>query len=148
MQLPYIDQVAITVASSDLIPAKVAAGEADLQGAYLGFSNFTFLKEAEERSGYKVRRWLGTKGARVALFPDLNTNDPACRELFRNADFRRALSVAIDRDDINNTIFYGVALSVEQYGAAAVAALQGRVPDQVDAVRSRTSPTSFSTVSA
>ena len=78
MQLPYIDEVAITVASSDLIPAKVAAGEADLQGAYLSFSNFTFLKEAEERSGYKVRRWLGTKGARVALFPDLNTNDPAC----------------------------------------------------------------------
>ena len=35
--------------SSDLIPAKVAAGEADLQGAYLSFSNFTFLKEAEER---------------------------------------------------------------------------------------------------
>ena len=109
MQLPYIDEVAIMVASSDLIPAKVAAGEADLQGAYLSFSNFTFLKEAEERSGYKVRRWLGTKGARVALFPDLNTNDATLRDLFRNADFRRALSVAIDRDDINNTIFYGVA---------------------------------------
>ena len=58
--------------SGDLIPAKVAAGEADLQGAYLGFSNYTFLKEAEERSGYKVRRWLATKGARVALYPDLN----------------------------------------------------------------------------
>lgn len=108
-QLPYIDKVAITVSSSDLIPAKVASGEADLQGAYLAFSNFTFLKEAEERSNYEVRRWLGTKGARVALFPDLNNIDPVMRDLFRNADFRRALSVAIDRDDINNTIFYGVA---------------------------------------
>jgi peptide/nickel transport system substrate-binding protein len=108
-QLPYIDEVAITVSSSDLIPAKVASGEADLQGAYLAFSNFTFLKEAEERSNYKVRRWQGTKGARVALFPDLNNIDPVMRDLFRNADFRRALSVAIDRDDINNTIFYGVA---------------------------------------
>jgi peptide/nickel transport system substrate-binding protein len=110
VQLPYADTVALAIASSDLIPAKVAAGEADLQGAYLGFSNFTFLKEAEERSKYQVRRWLATKGARVALFPDLNYIDPEFRELFRTADFRRALSVAIDRDEINNTIFYGVAV--------------------------------------
>jgi peptide/nickel transport system substrate-binding protein len=110
LQLPYIDQVALSVASSDLIPAKVASGEADLQGAYLAFSNFPFLKEAEERSNYQVRRWLATKGARVALYPDLNVIDPVLRDLFRDADFRRALSMGIDRDDINNTIFYGVAV--------------------------------------
>jgi peptide/nickel transport system substrate-binding protein len=109
LQLPYIDEVALTISNSDLIPAKVAGGEVDLQGAYLGFSNYTFLKEAEERGDYKVLRWLGTKGARVALYPDLNVQDATLRELFREADFRRALSVAIDREDINNTIFYGVA---------------------------------------
>ena len=125
LQLPYVDQVAITVSSSDLIPAKVASGEADLQGAYLAFSNFTFLKEAEERSGYQVRRWLGTKGSRVALFPDLNNIDPVMRDLFRNADFRRALSVAIDRDDINNTIFYGVAVPSNNTVLAGISALQG-----------------------
>ncbi len=109
LQLPYIDNVALSIASADLIPAKVAAGEADLQGAYLGFNNFTFLKEAENRGNYEVRRWLATKGARVALYPDLNNTDPVYRKLFRTADFRRALSVAIDRDEINNTIFFGVA---------------------------------------
>ena len=109
LQLPYIDQVALSIASADLIPAKVAAGETDLQGAYLAFSNFTFLKQAESRSNYQVRRWLATKGARVALYPDLNNTDPVYRDLFRKADFRRALSVAIDRDEINSSIFYGVA---------------------------------------
>jgi peptide/nickel transport system substrate-binding protein len=109
LQLPYVDEVSLTIASADLIPAKVASGEADLQGAYLAFSNFTFLKEAEERSHYQVRRWEASKGARMALYPNLNVNDPVLRDLFRKADFRRALSVAIDRDDINNTIFYGVA---------------------------------------
>ena len=59
-----------------------------------------------------MRRWLATKGARVALYPDLNTTDAELRKLFREADFRRALSVAIDRDDINNTIFYGVGGAV------------------------------------
>ncbi len=109
LQLPYIDQVAMPISNADLIPAKAASGESDLQGGYLAFSNFTFLKEAEERSGYQVRRWLATKGARVALYPDLNTTDAGLRDLFRKAEFRRALSVGIDRDDINNTIFYGVA---------------------------------------
>ncbi len=136
LQLPYIDEVALTISSSDLIPAKVAAGETDLQGAYLAFSNFTFLKEAEERSDYEVRRWLATKGARVALYPDLNNTDPVYRDLFRKADFRRALSVAIDRDEINNTIFYGVASAVQQHGAAGIAALRGRVSDEVGRVRS------------
>ncbi len=109
LQLPYIDQVALTISSADLIPARVASGETDLQSRYLAFSNFTFLKEAEERSNYQVRRWRATKGARIALYPNLNVADPVLRDLFRDADFRRALSVAIDRDDINNSIFYGVA---------------------------------------
>ncbi|MDQ3559154.1 MAG: ABC transporter substrate-binding protein [Pseudomonadota bacterium] len=109
LQLPYMDQVALTIASPSLIPAKAAAGETDLQGAYLGFSNYTFLKRAEERGGYEVRRWLASKGSRIALFPNLNSSDPVWRELFRNADFRRALSVSINREDINNAIFYGLA---------------------------------------
>ena len=56
-----------------------------------------------------MRRWLAAKGSRVALFPNLNVKDPAWRELFRKADFRRALSIAINREDINNAIFYGLA---------------------------------------
>jgi len=108
-QLPYIDRVTMTITGSSLIPAKVAAGEVDLQGAYLGFSNYTFLKEAEDRSNYEVRRWLAAKGSRVTLFPNLNVSDPVWRELFHKADFRRALSLAINREDINNAIFYGLA---------------------------------------
>jgi peptide/nickel transport system substrate-binding protein len=109
LQLPYIDEVAMAISSGDLIPAKVASGESDLQGRYLAFSNFTFLKEAEQRGKFALRRWQATKGARIALYPNFNVVDPVLRDLFRNADFRRALSVAIDRDDINNSIFYGVA---------------------------------------
>jgi peptide/nickel transport system substrate-binding protein len=109
-QLPYIDQVALTIASPSLIPAKSAAGETDLQGAYLSFSNYTFLKQAEKRNGYHLRRWLAAKGSRMALYPNFNVSDPVWRKLFRTADFRRALSVAINRQDINKAIFYGLAM--------------------------------------
>lgn len=109
-QLPYIDTVAMTISSPSLIPAKAAAGETDLQGAYLAFANYTFLKQAEKRSDYQVRRWLSAKGSRVALYPNLNATDPQWKALFRNETFRRALSIAINRDDINNAIFYGLGV--------------------------------------
>ena len=108
-QLPYVDAVALTIANSGLIPAKVANGEADLQAAYLSFPNYPFLKRGEKRSNYEVRRWKSGKGAHVALFPNLNAKDPVWRALLQTADFRRALSLAINRKDINQAIFYGLA---------------------------------------
>ncbi|MCB8836722.1 ABC transporter substrate-binding protein [Aurantimonas sp. VKM B-3413] len=108
-QLPYIDEVALTISNSALIPAKVANGEADLQAAYLAFPNYPFLKRGEKRSHYEVRRWESGRGSHVALYPNLNAADPVWREVIRQADFRRALSLAINRDDINKAIFYGLA---------------------------------------
>jgi peptide/nickel transport system substrate-binding protein len=108
-QLPYIDQVSLTIANPDLIPAKVANGEADLQAAYLGFPNYPFLKRGEARSDYTVRRWRSGRGSHVTLYPNLNAADPVWRELLQTADFRRALSLAINREDIDNAIFYGLA---------------------------------------
>ena len=49
------------------------------------------------------------RGRAVALFPNLNTNDAGWRELFRDARFRRALSLGIDRREINQVLFAGLA---------------------------------------
>ncbi|MBO0664154.1 ABC transporter substrate-binding protein [Jiella sp. CQZ9-1] len=108
-QLPYISEVALTIANPGLIPAKVANGESDLQAAYLAFANYPFLKRGETRSHYEVRRWKSGRGSHVTLFPNLNAKDPAWRKLLQTADFRRALSLAINREDINKAIFYGLA---------------------------------------
>ena len=108
-QLPYIDEVAMTIASSRLVPAKVGAGEADLQASYLSFGNYAFLHKASGRQDFQVRRWKNGKGAQIALFPNLNCEDPVWRKLFQTADFRRALSVGINREDINQAIYYGLA---------------------------------------
>jgi len=108
-QLPYVDEVTITIASSKLIPAKTGAGEADLQARSLSFSDYTFLKQGEERNNYTVHLWQTAKGAHIALFPNLNTSDPEWRKLFRNTDFRRALSMATNRHEINQVIYFGLA---------------------------------------
>ena len=107
-QLPYIDEIAVSVVSKDVIPAKTGAGESDLQARYLRFDNFTFLKEAEETSGFKTYLWSTGKGSQVALFPNMNTNDPVWRGLMRDVRFRRALSLGIDREEINESIYFGL----------------------------------------
>ena len=108
-QLPYIDQIAVTIAASKLIPAKVGAGEAELQARALQFNNYTVLKRAEARQNYKVRLWRSARGSQMALYPNLNAADPAWRDMMRDVRFRRALSLAIDRREINMVIYYGLA---------------------------------------
>jgi len=108
-QLPYLDQVVMTISSSGLIPAKAGSGESDLQARYLRFANVSFLKQNEERHGFRTLLWRTGKGAELALYPNLNHEDPVWRSLFRDVRFRRALSLAINRHEINQVIYYGRA---------------------------------------
>ena len=109
LQLPYIDRVVMNVSSYDLIPAKVATGESDLQPAGVEFSDYTLVKEAEHRFPIRVHLWTRTQGARVALYPNLTCADPVWRALYRDVRVRRALSLAIDRTEINKALFFGLA---------------------------------------
>jgi peptide/nickel transport system substrate-binding protein len=109
-QLPYIGTVALTVVSPQLIPVKSATGDADLQARGLSFENYTILKQGEKRNAFHVRLWRSARGAELALYPNLNVNDPQWRALLRDVRFRRALSLAIDRHEINQVIYYGLAL--------------------------------------
>ncbi|MGF1640673.1 MAG: ABC transporter substrate-binding protein [Rhodospirillales bacterium] len=108
-QLPYIDTVTFTVVSPKLIPAKTAAGDADLQARALGFDNFAVLKQGERRHDFSVRLWRTARGSELALLPNLTTIDAAWRPLLRDVNFRRALSLAINRAEINQVIFFGLA---------------------------------------
>lgn len=108
-QLPYIDRFELNISSSALIPAKTGAGESDLQGTAIEFDDYTFLKEAEQSHPIKVNLWERTQGARVALFPNLNYQDPVWRKVLQDVRFRRALSLAIDRREINLAVFFGLA---------------------------------------
>ncbi len=109
-QLPYIDRVVLNIAGSSIIPGKTGAGESGLQARYINFSDYTFLKRGEKRNGYKVRLWRTAKGAHLALMPNLNANDPVWRALFRDVRFRRALSLATNRHEINQVAFFGLTL--------------------------------------
>lgn len=107
-QLPYLDAIELDVVSSEVIAAKTATGEADLQSQGIGFGDYTLLKHAERAYPVKVALWTRTQGSAMAIMPNLNCTDPVWRALFRDVRVRRAMSVAIDRREINQVLFYGL----------------------------------------
>jgi peptide/nickel transport system substrate-binding protein len=109
-QLPYIDRVVFDVVDDKLIPVKTGAGETDLQSRGLFFKHYTFLKESEERSNLDTLLWETARGAHLAIYPNLNAKDEVWRELFRDVRFRRALSLGVDRDEINQIMYFGLAM--------------------------------------
>jgi peptide/nickel transport system substrate-binding protein len=108
-QLPYIDRVVLAVAEGKLIPAKTGAGESDLQARDIQFNNYTFLKKGEKTNNYRTFLWKTARGAHFALFPNLNANDPVWRAALRDVRVRRALSLAIDRSQVNQVLYFGLA---------------------------------------
>ncbi|OLP62378.1 peptide ABC transporter substrate-binding protein [Xaviernesmea oryzae] len=107
-QLPYIDRFVLNISSPGIIAAKAGAGEADLQASGIDFVDYAFLKDAETRYPVKVKLWKRTLGSRVALLPNLNCSDPVWQKLLRDVRMRRALSLAINRHEINMAAFYGL----------------------------------------
>lgn len=108
-QLPYIDRLIMSVVSKDVVAAKTGTGEADLQARYLQFSDVPYLKRGEKKNGYKTRLWSVGRGSQVALFPNLNANDETWRRIIQDVRFRRALSLGINRKEINEVIYFGLA---------------------------------------
>ncbi len=109
VQLPYIDRVILNVVSPTVIPLKAGSGESDLQARYLKFDDYTYLKKGSKTFGFEVYLWETGNGSEMALYPNFNHVEPVLRALFRDARFRRALSLAVDRDEINEAVFHGMA---------------------------------------
>ncbi len=107
-QLPYVDRFVLNVSSSSIIAAKTGAGESDLQATGIDFDDYAFLKDSEKRYPVKVNLWKMARGSRVALLPNLNCADKVWRDVFRDVRVRRALSMAIDRHEVNMAVFYGL----------------------------------------
>ncbi len=108
-QLPYIDELSVEIVNTSLIPAKTGTGDTDLQARNIRFDNYTFLKQGEAENGYDVRLWPTAKGAHFALYPNMNAVDETWQKLFRDVRFRRALSLAINRREINQVVYFGLA---------------------------------------
>jgi peptide/nickel transport system substrate-binding protein len=109
-QLPYIDRLVMMLVERAVIPVKTSTGEADLQARYLTFDQVPFLRKNQEAAGYRVYLWNTAVPSTVAIYPNLTTTDPVMRPLLQDRRFRQALSLAVNRQEINQILYYGLGL--------------------------------------
>jgi peptide/nickel transport system substrate-binding protein len=109
-QLPYIGTVQhLNVQGTDVMALKATAGELDFMELQFTVAQLPVLVQNQQTGNYKV--YLDPEQAGVGIALNLAYDeDPVLGELYRNVDFRRALSLAIDRDQVNETFFLGTAI--------------------------------------
>ncbi|MBI4641355.1 MAG: ABC transporter substrate-binding protein [Candidatus Tectomicrobia bacterium] len=108
-QLPYIDRVVLTLAENlEVLNLRAIAGEYDFQARHLDLGKVPIFLENQKKGGYKLYLDPGDYGGDMIIKFNLSYEaDPEIAKWFNNADFRRALSMGINRDQINETFWLG-----------------------------------------
>lgn len=111
-QLPYLDTLRFDyVAANENHKVKLAQGEVDMLGQHIvTMADYPFYKDNQAKGNYVVGDYISSMGDRVTLFPQHTLpDDPGLTEIVRDYRWVQALSHAIDREEINQTLFYGTA---------------------------------------
>lgn len=108
-QLPYIDRVITNPDSNqEVVDLNIVQGNADLAYINTTFSNFTLYKENEASGGYRTLLWANDASSELGLeINQTHTEDPVLGEILRDKRFRQALSMGIDRNQLNELLYSG-----------------------------------------
>ena len=111
-QLPYIDKIQLTLGENlEVINLRAIAGEYDSQERHIDMGKIPVLLENQQRGNYKVFLDPGGIGTDVILMLNQSYEaDPEVAKWLRTADFRRALSLGVDRDQLNEAFWLGLGV--------------------------------------
>lgn len=105
-QLPYISEIRHTrTADPEATLLKIIAGDLDFAGA--GSTNLSLLADNKEAGDYRFAYADWMPNAFCNIMFNYNSPDPVKNALYNDVRFRRALSVAINRDEIIKLIYKG-----------------------------------------
>lgn len=107
-QLPYLDRVTFEIYDLETINLKAINGEVGMQGRHLHFHNYQLFMSNQKKGGYRVLRWLDGGTGNLVLCPNLNHKDKVLAKIFADLRFRQALSLAINRAEINEVLYLGL----------------------------------------
>jgi peptide/nickel transport system substrate-binding protein len=112
-QLPYLDTVTHRLfETTEVFNMWIVNGEVDFHNRHVAIANYTLFKENEATGDYKV--FLGVSAGHTAMQLNLATKNDMLREFFNTRDVRIAISLAMNRDEVNELVFSGL-LTPRQY---------------------------------
>jgi peptide/nickel transport system substrate-binding protein len=111
-QLPYLDRISMSLAENlEVLNLRAIAGQYDLQERHTGMAKLPVFLENRDKGNYDVRLDPALNGSDATLQTNqAYEGDAEIAKWLRNRDFRRALSMGIDRDQLNETFWIGIGV--------------------------------------
>jgi peptide/nickel transport system substrate-binding protein len=110
-QLPYYDGISLELVEElEVLNLRAIAGNYTLQGRHIDFSKLPVIRENQEQGNYFVNFFTSSTRNPAAIYinQDWNADPDIAAYTVGSLDFRKALSLAIERSEINETYFLGV----------------------------------------
>ncbi|MGQ9629534.1 MAG: ABC transporter substrate-binding protein [bacterium] len=108
-QLPYIDGIRSEIVQNvEVSTMRVIAGEVDFLREDATLNKLDLYKENAKKGGYRVQL-LDMHVTPADVILNLTHSDPVWRQVVRDVRFRKALSLAIDRKEIIDAVYFGFA---------------------------------------
>lgn len=105
-QLPYIDYHDERFLEKQLWPLEIMNGNVDQKAQNMPLNIYPVLKEDEKKGDYTLQLPLGQVGPTFIF--NMTDKDPVLRKIYGDVRFRYAMSLAINRDEVNETLFLGL----------------------------------------
>ncbi len=114
-QLPYINELNETyIGDEEVRTLKLLNGEVTYKSQAVNLSSAPVLLEGQEKGGYSIAVRPTISMPSIAF--NLTHEDEAVREIFTDIRFRTAMSIGMNRDEINETVYFGLGTPQQYVG--------------------------------
>ncbi len=109
-QLPYINQIVMSLAEDlEVLNLRAMSGQYDMQERHIDLAKLPVILENRDRGNYDLHLDLAYNGSDTTIHFNMSyTADAEVAKWINNVDFRRALSLGIDRNQMNETFWLGL----------------------------------------
>ena len=112
LQLPYVESLKINVVDNSVLKINTGAGLYSFQVQHLGLKDMPYLLEKSKNNKIRINKWAPFQTSDWTIYPNLdipytllNTPSYYKNKLINNGEFRKALSLAIDRASLMEIFF-------------------------------------------
>ncbi|WP_069883289.1 ABC transporter substrate-binding protein [Bosea sp. BIWAKO-01] len=108
-QLPYIDRLSFSISQDvESLMLDAISGRLDIQERHLDtLQNKPTLSQNMQKGGYRLIELVSSSSQQVQIYLNMTHKDAKMREMFANKEFRKALSLGMDRKEIIDLVYLG-----------------------------------------
>lgn len=113
-QLPYLDNLRRQfISTKEQMNLDIIAGKVDVQGQFIKIDDFTLFKDNEDKGNYNAIPTRAWQHHVLIYWLNPVVTDTLIAAALNNLEFRRALSIALDREQINEAVFRGLGIPAQ-----------------------------------